>query len=555
MRTYLGVTASRGLAVGPVFRLDRAAPTARIAGLPELETARLNAALDLAKQELDGLQAQAAPSDRDIFLFQRMLLEDKSLLEGMRGRIAEGSEAADAVEATGLQFAHRLRNVQDEYISQRSADVLDACQRVSAILDGNPRGTPILTEPSILVADSLYPSDIVGVDRNLLLGLATAAGSSQSHAAIIARTMGLPAVIQLGRDVLADCSGSMAALDADNGRLILNPDPQLLNQLEERHRCTVNLVSGDLLLRPCRTADGTRVYIMANCTAPDDIEAAMAMGAEGVGLLRSEYSLLSGTPPTEEQQYQYYKNCLLAAGGRPVTVRTFDIGEERAPVWLQVPMGPNPALGLRGLRFCLTQPELFRMQLRALLRAAAQASLSVVFPMVGGPEEWDAAMAQVELAKEELHERGEAFRENTPFGCMIEVPSAALTADALASHGCAFFSIGTNDLVQYTCAADRAEPEMQQYYRQENPAVSALVQAACDAAERAGIPVSVSGLTAANPYLACTHVRQGVRTLSMSSQSFAAVRSQLARLDLRVPAPGPAAPRLPARAEPALAGV
>ena len=376
MRTYLGVTASRGLAVGPVFRLDRAAPTARIAGLPELETARLNAALDLAKQELDGLQAQAAPSDRDIFLFQRMLLEDKSLLEGMRGRIAEGSEAADAVEATGLQFAHRLRNVQDEYISQRSADVLDACQRVSAILDGNPRGTPILTEPSILVADSLYPSDIVGVDRNLLLGLATAAGSSQSHAAIIARTMGLPAVIQLGRDVLADCSGSMAALDADNGRLILNPDPQLLNQLEERHRCTVNLVSGDLLLRPCRTADGTRVYIMANCTAPDDIEAAMAMGAEGVGLLRSEYSLLSGTPPTEEQQYQYYKNCLLAAGGRPVTVRTFDIGEERAPVWLQVPMGPNPALGLRGLRFCLTQPELFRMQLRALLRAAAQASSS-----------------------------------------------------------------------------------------------------------------------------------------------------------------------------------
>lgn len=281
----------------------------------------------------------------------------------------------------------------------------------------------------------------------------------------------------------------------------------------------------------------------------------MAMGAEGVGLLRSEYSLLSGTPPTEEQQYQYYKNCLQAAAGRPVTVRTFDIGEERAPVWLRVPMGPNPALGLRGLRFCLTQPELFRMQLRALLRAAAQASLSVVFPMVGGPEEWDAAMAQVELAKEELRERGETFREDTPFGCMIEVPSAALTADALASHGCAFFSIGTNDLVQYTCAADRAEPEMKQYYRQENPAVSALVQAVCDAAERAGIPVSVSGLTAANPYLACAHVRQGVRTLSMSSQSFAAVRSQLARLDLRAAEPNPAAPRLPAQGEPALARV
>ena len=215
MRTYLGVTASRGLAVGPVFRLDRAAPTARIAGLPELETARLNAALDLAKQELDELQAQAAPSDRDIFLFQRMLLEDKSLLEDMRGHIAEGSEAADAVEATGLQFAHRLRNVQDEYISQRSADVLDACQRVSAILDGNPRGTPILTEPSILVADSLYPSDIVGMDRTLRLGLATAAGGSRSPAAVIARTMGLPAVIQLGRDVLADCSGSMAALRSE----------------------------------------------------------------------------------------------------------------------------------------------------------------------------------------------------------------------------------------------------------------------------------------------------------------------------------------------------
>ena len=533
MRTYLGVTASRGLAVGPVFRLDRAAPTARIAGLPELETARLNAALDLAKQELDGLQAQAAPSDRDIFLFQRMLLEDKSLLEGMRGHIAEGSEAADAVEATGLQFAHRLRNVQDEYISQRSADVLDACQRVSAILDGNPRGTPILTEPSILVADSLYPSDIVGVDRNLLLGLATAAGSSQSHAAIIARTMGLPAVIQLGRDVLADCSGSMAALDADNGRLILNPDPQLLNQLEERHRCTVNLVSGDLLLRPCRTADGTRVYIMANCTAPDDIEAAMAMGAEGVGLLRSEYSLLSGTPPTEEQQYQYYKNCLLAAGGRPVTVRTFDIGEERAPVWLQVPMGPNPALGLRGLRFCLTQPELFRMQLRALLRAAAQASLSVVFPMVGGPEEWDAAMAQVELAKEELRERGEAFRENTPFGCMIEVPSAALTADALASRGCAFFSIGTNDLIQYLMAADRGNPNVAYLYQPCDPAVLRAIQAVIQAGARAGIPVGLCGEMASDAMLTPVLLGFGLERFSVSPSAILNTRREISRWSIQ----------------------
>ncbi|MBQ8647683.1 MAG: phosphoenolpyruvate--protein phosphotransferase [Oscillospiraceae bacterium] len=533
MRTFNGVIASRGLAIGPVLRLEHSARSmTRVVKEPHKEQARFERAAARAKEELGALQLQANEADKDIFLFQQVLLDDHSLLEEIESHILAGLGAAEAVERAALVVSRRLASVEDPYIRERSTDVLDACHRVADILDGQPRRALTFTEPSVLVADEVYPSDLVGLEPGMLMGLATVGGSAQSHASIIARTMGLPAVIQLGKELMELQNGQTVALDASNGQLILEPGPQLLHQLEERHRSFVTMSGPDLMGRPCLTADGTRIHILANCTAPADIATAMALGAEGVGLLRSEFLLLPGTIPTEDEQYDFYCNCMHAAGGRPVTVRTYDIGADKLSSALPMPTGDNPALGLRGLRFAMAQPQLLQDQLCALLRAAARGPLKVMFPMVGSVQEWDMAMAEVEKAKEILRRRGTPFREDLPFGCMIEIPSAALTAGDIAAHGCAFFSIGTNDLVQYTCAADRMEPGMEPYYQQDCTAVRMLIRMTCEAADKAGIPVSVCGLTAEDPALACSHVRCGVRSLSMSAQSFIPVRDRLGRLNL-----------------------
>ena len=537
MQVYKGVSASPGLVMGPIYRIHHSgAGLGRIVELPVREQALFDAAVVLAKDELRQLEEAAEGEDRDIILFQRVMLDDPALNKEVQEYIAAGAGSAAAMERAAAICARRIESVDDEYIRQRSADVLDACRRVVNILDGRPR-TPVQLEmPSILAGERIFPSDIVSVGRGMILGIAAAEGSVQSHAAIIARTMGIPAVAQLGPAFLNEAPLTRGILDADNGRLVVDPDREAVRAAQRR------IVSGGILKKrmgvlknqPCVTLDGTILSLRANCSCPEDIEIAMEAGAEGVGLLRSEFMIADGRIPGEEEQYYFYISCLHAAGGKPVTVRTFDIGSDKTVRGVSEP-ALNPALGMRGIRMSLARPQMFLDQVCALLRAAAKGPLQVMFPMITCAEDWRLTMELVDRAKAQLRQRGVPFKEDTVFGSMIEVPSAALLAPELAAQGCGFFSIGTNDLTQYTYAADRLDGRFSGYFAGESTAVHRLIDLTIAAAKQAGLPVCACGVSTSDPGRAVRYARQGVRILSMEASSILPVKAKLLEADLTAP--------------------
>lgn len=538
MQTYQGAAASPGLVMGPVRRLQHSGPgLERVVLTPGREQALLNAAVVLAKDELRLLEEAAVGTDKDIFLFQQAMLDDPGLNREIAAYIAAGAGAAPAVERAAQLFARRIEAAEDEYIRQRAVDVLDACRRVVNILDGRPRTLLRLDTPSILVSENIYPSDIVSIGRGMLLGVACAEGSEQSHASIIARTMGIPAVVQLGPGFLGQNYAGGAVLDADNGRLILEPDEAVRKDVQRR------IVGASILKKrlaalgagPCRTKDGAHVALMASCSGPEDVELAMQAGAEGVGLLRSEFSIMAGRIPSEEEQYYFYFSCLQAANGKPVTVRTFDIGADKSVPGL-TENSPNPALGMRGLRMSLAHPQMFEEQLCALLRAGARGPLRVSIPMVSGPEDWLRAMEHVEKARRTLRRRGVVFNEEMEFGCMVETPSAALLAPDILAAGCRFLVVGTNDLVQYTYAADRLDGHFSDFFSGRSPAVHRLVGMVTQAAAEAGAPVCICGVHAGSPNQVVRYARQGVRCFSTEASSLLQVKARLLEEDLTAPA-------------------
>ena len=538
MQMYQGATASPGLVMGPVRRLQHSGPgLERVVQTPGREQALLNAAVVLAKDELRLLEEAAVGTDKDIFLFQQVMLDDPGLNREIASYIAAGAGAAPAVERAAQLYAGRIEAADDDYIRQRAMDVLDACRRVVNILDGRPRTPLRLETPSILVSEYIYPSDIVSIGRGMLLGVACAEGSEQSHASIIARTMGIPAVVQLGAGFLSQNCAAGAVLDADNGRLILEPDEAVRKDAQRR------IVGASILKKrlaalgaagPCRTKDGTHVALMASCSGPEDVELAMQAGAEGVGLLRSEFSIMAGRIPSEEEQYYFYLSCLQAAGGKPVTVRTFDIGADKSVPGLTED-SPNPALGMRGLRMSLAHPQMFEEQLCALLRAGARGPLRVAIPMVSCPEDWQRAMHHVEKARRTLRRRGVVFNEEMEFGCMVETPSAALLAGDILAAGCRFLVVGTNDLVQYTYAADRLDGRFSDFFSARSPAVHRLVGMVLEAAAGTGAPVCICGVHAGSPNQVVRYARQGVRCFSTEAASLLQVKARLLEEDLTAP--------------------
>ena len=538
MQMYQGATASPGLVMGPVRRLQHSGPgLERVVQTPGREQALLNAAVVLAKDELRLLEEAAVGTDKDIFLFQQVMLDDPGLNREIASYIAAGAGAAPAVERAAQLYAGRIEAADDDYIRQRAMDVLDACRRVVNILDGRPRTPLRLETPSILVSEYIYPSDIVSIGRGMLLGVACAEGSEQSHASIIARTMGIPAVVQLGAGFLSQNCAAGAVLDADNGRLILEPDEAVRKDAQRR------IVGASILKKrlaalgaagPCRTKDGAHVALMASCSGPEDVELAMQAGAEGVGLLRSEFSIMAGRIPSEEEQYYFYLSCLQAVGGKPVTVRTFDIGADKSVPGLTED-SPNPALGMRGLRMSLAHPQMFEEQLCALLRAGARGPLRVAIPMVSCPEDWQRAMHHVEKARRTLRRRGVVFNEEMEFGCMVETPSAALLAGDILAAGCRFLVVGTNDLVQYTYAADRLDGRFSDFFSARSPAVHRLVGMVLDAAAGTGAPVCICGVHAGSPNQVVRYARQGVRCFSTEAASLLQVKARLLEEDLTAP--------------------
>ena len=542
MKRYQGVSVSPGLVLGQVSLLKRESYLFnRSQHSPEKEELVLAEAVRIAQNELESMAGRSAKGEEAIFLFQSMLLEDETFMGEVHSYIQAGTGAAEAINRVGQRYADQLQAMTDNaYLQLRSVDILDVTQRVVNILAGRPRVLLTLDHPVILAADKLMPSDLFSIPPGMILGIITSEGSTLSHAAIIARARNIPSVIQVGRDFLDDCDGRIVVLDADKGECILDPDGDVYQQAVARICASQSDEEADTSLRdaPCVTKDGVEFDLLANCFGPEDIASAIEAGAAGVGLLRSDYQILAGNTFDEQEQYYFYAACIAAARGRPVTVRTFDFGSDRT--LSNVYRGDQSAhLGMRGIRSSLRQPRRFENQLRALLRAGAIGPLRILFPMVTNVEDWDAAMRLVAHCRRNLTERGVDFKSDVPFGIMLSIPAACLTAEDFIRHGCEFFVIGTNDLTQYTHAAGREVTSAERYFQPTSKAMYKLIRMTVDAAEAGGIPVGICGLACGDPANAVQYLHMGLRSFSMGPQNLRSVKKALMESDAAPAREGP----------------
>ena len=534
MKIYKGFCASPGLVLGQVSRLEHHVETTTVGPFkPSRELQLLTDAIRTAQDELESMADRAAPSEQAIFQFQSMMLDDEGMMNEVRFCINAGVGAAAAMNQVGQRYADQLANMKDNpYMQLRSVDILDATSRVINILGNRPRMWLALDHPVILAADRLMPTDLFSVPSGMILGVVTTEGSGQSHAAIIARAMNIPGIVQVGQGFLDDCDGRAVILDATKGECILDPDAAARQQAVTRI-CELqreNEEMRQLHALPNRTKDGQPFELLANCFGPEDIDTAMQSGARGVGLLRSSYMMLPGRILDEQEQFYFYSSCLAAAQGCPVTVRTFDFGADRtmADAYQGV---QSSKLGLRGIRNSLRQPRQFETQLCALMRAAARGPLQVMFPMVTTVEDWDAAMRVVERCREHLRERGVPFKEDTKFGVMLSVPAACLTAEEFVAHGVDFLVVGTNDLTQYTHAADRELASAEHYYRPASPAMKKLIAMVMETAKAGNVPVTICGLAVGNPVNTVQYLQMGLRSFSVSPQNLLSTKKTLLEAD------------------------
>ena len=534
MKICKGVSASPGLVLGQVSRLERHVETFSTGPFdPERELRQLEDAVRTAQSELDSMAERAASTEQAILQFQSMMLDDEGMMNEVRFCIKAGISAAAAMDKVGQRYADQLANMKDNpYMQLRSVDILDATSRVINILGNRPRMWLALDHPVILAADRLMPTDLFSVPSGMILGVVTTEGSGQSHAAIIARAMNIPGIVQVGPEFLDDCDGRTVILDATKGECIRDPEAAARQQAEARI-CELQRENEEMRVlgrQPGYTRDGAAFELLANCFGPEDIDTAMQSGARGVGLLRSSYMMLPGRILDEQEQFYFYSSCLAAAQGCPVTVRTFDFGADRtmADAYQGV---QSSKLGLRGIRNSLRQPRQFETQICALLRAAHRGPLRVMFPMVTDVEDWDAAMHIVEHCRQSLRERGVPFNEKTPFGVMLSVPSACLTAEEFVAHGCDFLVIGTNDLTQYTHAADRELASAERYYRPASPAMKKLIAMVMETAKAGNVPVTICGLAVGNPVNTVQYLQMGLRSFSVSPQNLLRTKKALLEAD------------------------
>jgi phosphotransferase system enzyme I (PtsI) len=535
-RVLQGVPASPGIVVGPVRLLLWEVPAVphRVIDDAQIETeiARFRGAVERAIGKLQQIRARAEDNagqdEAGIFEVQIGILSDRSLLNEVESYIRQNLDAEKAFDVVMHEWRQKFARSGAPMLRERVGDLTDVHIRVLTVLMNLPDHDPVDVpkgEGAILVTHDLTPSLTVQLDREAIAGIATDSGTRTSHVAILARSLGIPAVVGLRDAITRVQGGENAVLDGTVGLLVVDPSPNEVeafrSRAEARARTEVELAAlSDV--EPI-TTDGVRITLRANVDLPDEAEAAAHSGAVGVGLMRTEFLVVGRTTmPDEEEQYRAYRRVVEAFDGQPVIVRTFDIGGDKLPVG-GFPSEPNPVLGWRAIRMCLDSPDLFRVQLRALLRAAMHGDVRIMLPLIVSVEEVRAARRLLDEAAAELTAMGVPWRRNVPLGVMMETPGAAVTADAFAGE-VSFFSIGTNDLVQYTLAVDRGNANLANRFTPLHPAVLRLIKRIVDVADAQGIDVGVCGEMASQPLMAFALMGLGVRELSVNPRAVGAMK-------------------------------
>ncbi|MEI1373901.1 phosphoenolpyruvate--protein phosphotransferase [Nostoc sp. UHCC 0926] len=538
----LGIAASAGVAIAPIVHYQPTHISIREYHVddPEAEWQRVQAAIHTARQEIQAVFSQASiqigDAEAAIFDAQLLFLEDPVLLEAAKERILEHHLNAEAAwQAVVDEVATSYHTLEDSYLQERVDDVVDVGQRVLRLLAGNAAAKVHLDEPAILVATDLTPSDTAGLDPTKVLGICTTSGSATSHSAIIARTLGIPAVLGVDAQVLHLADGTVMALDGESGRAWVEPESHILDLLAAKQSAwqTAQQQARATAHQAAITRDRRQVSVFANIGSISDVQVAVASGAEGVGLLRTEFLYLERTnAPTEEEQLEVYQAIAQVLDNRPLIIRTLDVGGDKPLPYLRVGLREaNPFLGLRGIRFCLDNLDLFKTQLRAILRASVGHQIKIMLPMIATVTEVRAAKTILGEVQAELNQAGIPFDAAMKVGIMVEVPSAVAIADQLAAE-VDFFSIGTNDLSQYVMASDRTNPRVANLVDALHPAVLRMVQQAIQAANAAGISVGLCGELAADTLATPILLGLGLDELSVNPQSIAGVKQAIARLSI-----------------------
>jgi phosphotransferase system enzyme I (PtsI) len=536
-----GIAASPGIAIAPAFlRESRAAVLEeRAAESPEREWSRYQAAVEASRAELtelrDRTKERLGGLKAEIFDAHLSMLKDPELSAAVAERIKEkGMSAASALEAAVAEFIELLGQVEDELFRGRIDDLRDLGRRILSQLEAS-KGLAWegLRSESVVVAESLSPSETTALDPALVKGFATSEGSATSHSSILARSMEIPAVVGLRGLGEACRDGATLIVDGSAGLVIVDPEPQELEAYRRARdeRAAAAAAALRFARLPTRSKDGAELMLAANIGGPGEADRALAKGAEGVGLFRTEFLFMDRPDlPAEEEQCEAYGAVLAAFAPKPVVIRTLDIGGDKAVDSLKLEPEPNPFLGVRAIRLCLEREGLFRTQLRALLRASNRGVLRIMFPMIAALEELRSARAILEDERRGLKERGIAVADGIEVGIMIEIPAAAVMADQLAKEA-DFFSVGTNDLTQYLMAADRMNPKLAYLNQALHPAVLRVLGGVAKAARAGGIAAGVCGEMAADPLAIPLLVGMGFDELSMSAASIPAARELIARVD------------------------
>lgn len=552
-RAIAGNPASPGIVDGHVHLLRWEVPDVRHRIIPDegipAELKRFHDALEQAKKRLNQVRARAekhaGPEEAAIFDVQLSILEDAELIRQVESLVRQNLGAEKAFDLVLFEWRQQFASHARPLVRERVGDLIDVHIRVLSILLGLPDHDPVdLPKGSnkILVTHDLTPSLTVQLDREAIIGIATDAGTRTSHVAILARSLGLPAVVGL-RDATELLNGNEhVILDGTSGVLVVDPTPsQIATYRERRAREAADAIElQSIAVADSVTLDGHWVTLRANVDLPEEAEAAAHSGAEGVGLMRTEFLVVGrATMPDEEEQYRAYRHVVEAFGGRPVVIRTFDVGGDKLPVG-GYPTDPNPFLGWRAIRMCLDEPELFKTQLRALLRAAMHGDVRIMFPLIITLDEVKQAKQLLAEAARELDARGVQYRHDLPLGVMVETPAAALSAHTLVDD-VSFFSIGTNDLVQYTLAVDRGSAALAARYTPLHPAVLTLIKRIVDVGVEHHLEVAVCGEMASQPLMAFALIGLGVRSLSVAGRAVPLVKRVIRGVSVGVAAEAAAA--------------